>query len=477
MEQYAVAEPRIKLRTLTVNMGIAGATNAGIEICTGDYVAFLDHDDEISPDALHHMVRTLNEDPALDVLYSDQDKIDAHGNRTDGLFKPDWSPDLLGSMNYVSHFLACRREVLDKAGGLRLGFDGSQDYDLILRISEVTDKIRRVPKVLYHWRMHPQSAALRPDAKPGSSDAGRRALNDHLRRTGVAAEAHETEFNQYRIRYAISGQPEIGIVIPAGGSEKLQTALDTVLQASTYSNYRVVVVDNSSGGDVREWVKRFQGGRHKVDWLDCRNLPFNFSLLCNRGAALAASPYHLFLNDDTAVITPGWMEAMLEHAQRPQVGAVGCMLLFPNGAIQHVGVVIGMIGVAAHPFRALDERKGPYYSALSHVTRNCAAVTGACLLTRREVFEEVGRFDERNLPTCFQDVDLCLKMGERGYRIVYTPYARLYHSESATKVTVAEPSEIAYMHIRWKGMINNDPYYNPNLSRQSDSYDLDIRSD
>jgi GT2 family glycosyltransferase len=250
--------------------------------------------------------------------------------------------------------------------------------------------------------------------------------------------------------------------------------LDTILQASTYSNYRIVVVDNSSGADVQAWVKKFQGGRHKVDWLDCRDMPFNFSALCNRGAELAGSPYLLFLNDDTAVITPGWLEAMLEHAQRPQVGAVGCMLLFPNGAIQHAGVVIGMIGVAAHPFRGLEERKGPYYGAFSHVTRNCSAVTGACLLTRREVFEEVGKFDERNLPTCFQDVDLCLKMGERGYRTVYTPYARLYHDESATKTTIAQSSEVAYMHLRWKEIIDNDPFYHPSLSRQSDSYELDI---
>src|SRR6202171_54593 len=270
----------------------------------------------------------------------------------------------------------------------------------------------------------------------------------------------------------ISGHPEISIVIPAGGSEKLRKALKTVLQASTYPNYRIVVVDNSSGKDVWERVKAFQGGGRLVDWLDCRNLPFNFSLLCNRGAAQTTSPYLLFLNDDTSVISPDWMEAMLEHAQRPQVGAVGCMLLFPHGAIQHAGVVIGL-GVAAHPFRGLDERRGPYYSALSHVTRNCAAVTGACLLTRRQVFDEVGRFDEKNLPTCYQDVDLCLKMGERGYRIVYTPYARLYHHESATKIAVAQPHEIEYMHSRWKGMIKNDPFYNPNLSRKSDCYDLD----
>jgi GT2 family glycosyltransferase len=377
-------------------------------------------------------------------------------------------------MNYIAHCLVCRRELLDAVCGLRLGFDGSQDYDLILRISERTEKIRRVPKVLYHWRMHPQSAALRGDAKPASSDAGRRAINDHLLRSGVTGEALETEFNQYLIRYKISGKPEIAIVIPAGGSEKLRTALGTVLQDSTYPNYRVVVVDNSPGGNVKEWVKDFQGGRHDVERLDCRGVPFNFSLLCNRGAAQTTSPYLLFLNDDTSVISPDWMEAMLEHAQRPQVGAVGCMLLFPNGAIQHAGVVLGMIGVAGHPFRALDERKGPYYFGLSHLIRNCAAVTGACLLTRRQVFDEVGRFDETNLPTCFQDVDLCLKMGERGYRIVYTPHARLYHHESVTKTKVAGLPEVAFMHSRWQSKIDDDPYYNPNLSRKSDCYDLDI---
>ena len=474
MESYAAADERIKLRELPDNAGIAGATNAGLELCTGQYVAFLDHDDEISADALYHIVQTLNEDPSLDMLYSDQDKIDGLGRRTNCLFKPDWSPDLLRSANYVSHFLVCRRELLEAIRGLRLGFDGSQDYDLVLRISERTGRIRRIPKVLYHWRMHPQSAALRVDAKPASSDAGRRALNDHLLRTGVTGEAQETEFNGYLIRYKISGKPEIGIVIPTGGSVKLRTALETVLRASTYPNYHVVVVDNSSEGDVREWVEEFQGGRHKVEWLDCRNIPFNFSQLCNLGAARTTSPYLLFLNDDTSVITPDWLEALLEHAQRKQVGAVGCMLLFPNGAIQHTGVVMGLFGVAGHPFRTLDERKGPYYFSLSHVIRNCAAVTGACLLTRREVFEEVGGFDEKNLPTCFQDVDYCLKLGERGYWIVYTPHARLYHHESATKTVVARLPEIAYMHSRWQSIIDNDPFYNPNLSRKSDCYDLDI---
>jgi GT2 family glycosyltransferase len=234
-----------------------------------------------------------------------------------------------------------------------------------------------------------------------------------------------------------------------------------------------VVIDNSSGDTVKSWLSSYATHGVRIDWVDCRRQPFNFSALCNRGADYAGSAYLLFLNDDTSVITPDWIESMLEHAQRSEVGAVGAQLLFPNDTIQHAGVVIGIVGVAAHVFRGLDAST-PHYFALSQSIRNCSAVTGACLLVRKEVFDRVGGFDEVNLPTCFQDVDLCLKIVDARLSVVYTPYARLYHYESATKRTIARTTEIEYMQNRWQRYIHEDPFYNPNLSRRSDGYELDL---
>ena len=471
------SDSRVHTEQLPENEGIAGATNAALLKCQGEFVALLDHDDELAPDALYQVVRLLNEQRDLDVLYSDEDKLGPKGERREGFFKPDWSPHLLLSMNYVCHFLVCRRSLLDRVGGLRKGFDGSQDYDLILRLSEQTDRIRRVPHVLYHWRVHWGSTAMSTSQKPEASDAGRRALEAHLERIGARGTVEEVGVCRYRVRYAIDGAPEVAIIIPTGGSEKLKTALETVIDKTTYRNFRIVVVDNSRGDQVESWVRSFGNRGVRVEWVDRRRQEFNFSSLCNAGADHAgSSEYLLFLNDDTAVITPDWIESMLEYGQRTEVGAVGAQLIFPNETIQHAGVVTGIVGIAAHPFRGL-EAQTPHYFSLSHSVRDCSAVTGACLLIRKSVFDQVGRFDEANLPTCFQDVDLCLKLVEQRSFVVYTPYAQLYHFESASKKSVARCEEIEYMERRWQRYLKNDPFYNPNLSRRSDAYELDIAAE
>ena len=470
LQNFSKEDRRIRTSALDSNAGIAGATNAGLELCTGEYVALLDHDDELSPDALLRVVETLAQDRSLDVLYSDEDKINEHGAHTEAFFKPDWSPDLLLSMNYVCHFLVCRKSLLQEVGGLRLGFDGSQDYDLILRLSERTSRIRRVPRVLYHWRIHEKSTAASFDKKPQASEAGRRALEEHLKRVGTKAQVLEIGPGRYRAKYDITGNPEVAVIIPTGGSPTLEAALESLLKITTYRNYHVMVVDNSSSDRVFQTMAHFQHRSHRVMVLDCRGVPFNFSLLCNHAATATSAEYLLFLNDDTTIITPDWIESMLAHAQQPTVGAVGALLLFPNGTIQHAGVVTGLFEIAGHPFRGLPER--PYYFALTHVIRNCSAVTGACLMTRHDVFDAVGGFDEPNLPTCFQDVDLCLKMLEKGFRVVYTPFAKLFHYESFSKKAVADLPELKYMKKRWPSYILNDPYYNPNLSKYSDDYSL-----
>jgi lipopolysaccharide biosynthesis protein/GT2 family glycosyltransferase len=470
LRSLAEGDRRIQIHTLPTNVGIALATNAALEKCQGEYVAFLDHDDELSADALFRVVETLNQDPLIDVLYSDEDKIDEQGRHREGFFKPDWSPDLLRSLNYICHFLVVRRALLTAVGGLRPGFEGSQDYDLILRLSERSQKIHRVARILYHWRRHDRSTSAGIDKKPAASEAGRRALEQHLSRNGVSGTVEEISPCRYRVRYDIAGDPHLSIIIPTGGSDTLRAALQSILDTTTYRAYSVVIVDNSSGEKVRNIVSEFQTRSNRLTLLDCRDTPFNFSRLCNRGAEAVESPFLLFLNDDTSVITPDWIEAMLEHAQRKEVGAVGARLLFPNNTLQHAGVIVGLFGAAGHAFRQLPD--GPQYFGLAHLIRNCSAVTGACLLVRRDVFELVDGFDEFELPTCFQDVDLCLKLAERGYHVVYTPFAQLYHHESYSKKVVFNPAEMIYLQTRWRNVIADDPYYNPNLTRSLDDYSL-----
>jgi GT2 family glycosyltransferase len=471
LEDFAREDYRIRVKALSQNLGIAGATNVGLQLCTGEYAGLLDHDDEIAPDALFQVVQALDRDRNLDVLYSDEDKIDANGRHTLGFFKPDWSPDLLLSMNYVCHFLVTRTSLLREVGGLRPTFDGSQSYDLILRLSERTKKIHRIPDVLYHERIHAWSTTGGFGEESLASEAGKRAIEEHLKAIGSRAEVLEIGPERYRTRYKIQDSLQVAIIIPTGGSPTLAAAIRSVLAESTYTNYELVIVDNSSGEGVKNLVASLQTPLRKITWLDYRGVAFNFSLLCNRGAEATSAPYLIFLNDDTSVITGDWIEAMLEHAQRPEIGTVGALLLFPNGTIQHAGVTVGLSGIAGHPFRGFP-LEPPYYFDFTRVVRNCSAVTGACLMTRRDVFELVEGFDEPNLPTCFQDVDICLKMLEKGFRNVYTPFAKLFHFESFTKKVAAERPEPAYMSARWRGYIDDDPYYNPNQSRISYDYSL-----
>lgn len=473
LEEFSAADPRVRVCFLSRNSGIALATNAALAQAAGEFVGFLDHDDELAPDALYEVASELNHERDWDVFYSDEDKIAPDGRHVEPFFKPGWSPDLLLAVNYVCHFLVCRRSLIDALDGLRVGFEGSQDFDLALRLSERTDRIRRIPKVLYHWRISAQSTASSTDQKPGASAAGLRAVQQHLSRTSPGAVALELRACRYRARYPIQGRPEVAIIVPTGGNRLLEQALTSVLASSTYPNYRIIVVDNSRQG-IEPVLRRLGKARRLVEVLDCRGLPFNFSVLCNRAARSCESPYLLFLNDDTKIITPDWIESMLEHGQRKEVGAVGALLLFPDGRIQHAGVLMGVYGLAAHSFRFLDAAQHHYFH-LPQVVRNCSAVTGACMLVRRETFWEVGGFDEQHLPIAFQDVDFCLKLHEKGYRIIYTPHARLQHHESATKTTVAYPREIDYMQQRWAPYILDDPYYNPNLTRRGEGYTLPVR--
>lgn len=473
LEDFSQQDERIHVKALTANRGIAEATNEALKMCTGDYVGFLDHDDELADFALFEIARLLSTSSDLDVVYSDEDKLDGNGKRYDWFFKPDWSPDLLLSRNYVCHFLVCRRPLLESVRGLRQGFDGSQDYDLILRLSEATTKIKRIPQVLYHWRAVEGSTALAPKAKPKASEAGRRALQEHLHRIAVRATVEETGSCRYRVRYFVDENPQIAIIMPTGGNlELLQGVIEDVLGRTDHKNTELVIVDNSRGDGVRRLLSKFKSARAPIRWLDFRNQPFNYSVLNNAGVRTTNAPYVLFLNDDIRVIHPDWLSAMLEHAQREEVGAVGAKLLYPNDTLQHAGVALGIYDNSGHAFKFIPDAQHAYFD-FPDLVRNCLAVTAACMLLRRELFWEVGGFDEQNLSVAFQDVDLCLKLNEKGYRNVYTPFAKLYHLESVTKSEkIPNPLEDGYMKARWSKYISDDPYYNPNLTRQAEDYSL-----
>ena len=475
LEEFAAKDSRVKTITLENNGGIAAATNAGIDRATGDYVAFLDHDDEIAPEALYRMVRAINNAPDAEVFYSDEDKIDPQGNRFGHFFKPDWSPDLIHGMNYACHFLVSKRDLLNRIGGLRLGFDGAQDYDLILRLWEKTDEIKRVSGVLYHWRTALGSTAIDVGNKPEASDAGRRALEDHVERLKLDAEVIETGPGRYRVRYRIADEPLVSILVPTGGRvDRLEEAVESVFAETDYANYEIVVIDNSSDERTSELIERHAAAGRPIRRLDCQGEEFNFARLCNSASRAADGDLLLFLNDDVTIITPHWLTSMVEHGRRDQIGAVGARLLFPDRQIQHAGVVLGVFGTAGHCFKGIDADE-QHYGDLPELVRNCLAVTGACLLVDRERFWEVGGFDEENLPIAFQDVDFCLKLHEAGYRNIYTPHAELYHHEASSKsdaqYTPSDP-EVAYMRSHWGKYIEDDPYYNPHLTREGEDFSL-----
>jgi GT2 family glycosyltransferase len=453
---------RIRVRHLVANEGIAGASAAALELASGEFVALLDHDDELAPEALYEVVRRLNADPDLDIVYSDEDKLELDGRRVEPFFKPGWSPDLLLSMNYIGHLAALRRSLVEDVGGFRRGFDGSQDYDLFLRCAERTERIAHIPKILYHWRKLPSSASTGHAAKPLAHGAATLAIAEALRRRDREASVESVIPGRYAVRYALRDQPLVSIIIPTRDRwQLLRQCLDSIRTLTDYPNYEIVVLDNDS---TEPATRAFLGSLDGTAKVAVSHGQFNFARINNEGVKHAAGDYFLFLNNDTTITRPQWLRAMLEHAQRPEVGAVGARLLYPDGRIQHAGVVLGIGGVAGHAFKYDRPDAGTHFD-LPNVVRNCSAVTAACMMVRRQVFEEVGGFDER-FAVAFNDVDLCCRIRARGYLIVYTPLAELCHLESASRKSLHPPEDDALMWQHWGDAIQaGDPYYNPNLTR------------
>jgi GT2 family glycosyltransferase len=447
--------------------GISAASNCGREAASGDWIGFLDHDDVLEPDAVFQHVNLLQEHRDADLIYSDEDKLTDAGLDAP-IMKPDWSPDFFLSCNYICHFTIVRCELLHQVGGFRSEYDGAQDYDLFFRITERTSRIYHVPRVLYHWRRSDASTADNIRRKPQSLETGRLAVEAHLKRTGKQGHvAVDWRTHAYWIKRDIPDAKKISIIIPVRDRvDLLARCINSLTSRTRYEPYEIVVVDNDSTsaeareyfGTVKHRLLRFSG-------------PFNFSAINNFAVQETDSPWLLFLNNDTELIEPGWLNAMAEHVQRPEVGAVGGRLLFSDDTVQHAGIVVGVGGIAEHAFRGFPA-EAPGVCRQLQVMRNYSAVTGACLMTRREVFDEVGGFDEERLPVAFNDVDLCLKMRRAGYLVVYTPYAKLYHHEGASRRRTIEPMETKVMQERWPDVLARDPYYNPNLSRQRADFSL-----
>jgi GT2 family glycosyltransferase len=479
LEEYAAADGRVRVTFRETNGHIAATSNSALALATGEFVALLDHDDLLAPDALFENALVVNRRPDVDLIYSDEDKIDEHGRRREPFFKPDWSPESVLARNYVSHLGVYRRSIVNDLGGFRLGFEGSQDYDLVLRFTERTARIAHIPRVLYHWRVHSGSAASARDQKGYAQDAAVRALNEALARRGEDGRVAESPHTPgiYTPRYTIRKPGRVSIIMPTRDhGADVDVALRSVFGRSTYPDFEVVLLDNGSrdAASLRVFGKWAAQEPDRVRIIPY-DVPFNFSRINNHGVRNANGAYLLFLNNDTEVITPDWIEAMVEQAQRPPIGCVGVKLLYDDETVQHAGVVVGLGGVAGHSHKHYSKDAPGYFYTLQTVN-NYSAVTAACMMMRRDVFDEVGGFDE-SLAIAFNDVDLCLRVRDAGYRNVYLPHAVLYHHESKSRGYEDTAAKLARfegeqkkMLERWRTADLPDPYYNPNLTLMTEDY-------
>ena len=475
--EYAGKDTRIKVSFLERNYNIAGNSNRALELATGEFITFLDHDDELAPFALYEVVRVLNESQEIDVIYSDEDKINPSGKRCAPFFKPDWSPDLLLSVNYICHLLVIRKSLVDKVGGFREGYDGAQDYDLVLRCISKTSNIAHIPKIIYHWRMHADSTAQNIYSKDYAHESGKKALKEYLTRNGIDAEiCGGIGITNYRIRYRFKHMPKISIIIPFKDKYRfLKKCIDSILQKSSYKNYEIILVSNNSS---EKQLFNYLAQLRNLSFVKILsyNEPFNYSKINNYAAKHSDGEVLLFLNNDTEVISEDWIESMLEHAMRNEVGAIGCKLLYPDKTIQHAGVIVGLTGFAGHVFSRLPDDAYTYFGSVDFI-RNFLAVTGACMMVRRNVFDEIGGFDERFI-LCGSDVEICFRFIRHGYRIIYTPFARLYHHEAITRGKEIPTEDFKLSLAAYNKYLNNgDPYYNPNLTRLKTDCSLKIEGE
>jgi glycosyltransferase involved in cell wall biosynthesis len=485
LKEYQTKDKRIKVIFRSSNGHISAATNSALELVSGKWVALLDHDDELHRDALAFVVKVLIERPNTEFIYSDEDKIDLEGKRSDPHFKSDWNLDLLYSQNYVSHLGVYKTEIIKKIGAFRQGYEGCQDFDLLLRYSREIDHINivHIPKVLYHWRMVEGSTALAAGEKSYTTDVGIKALQDHfdaLDQNVVVEQGKHA--NIYKANWKLAREPLVSLIIPTyNGYEITKQAIDSILQKTTYSNYEILLVDNNSDDAIAlDYFEELELN-NKITVLRYP-YPFNYSAINNFAVKQAKGEIIGLINNDIQVINSEWLVEMVSHAQREDIGCVGAMLYYPNDTIQHAGVIIGIGGVAGHSHKYFRRDEYGYFSRLK-VVQNYSAVTAACLLVKKDIFNEVNGLNEQDLTIAFNDVDFCLKVQSAGYRNIWTPYAELYHHESISRGAEDNLEKIArfnkemnYMLSCWKTDTINDFAYNPNLTRLKESFDLKLSS-
>lgn len=466
-------DSRIKYQKLTENAGISENTNKALKMASGEYVLLSDHDDVLELNALFEIIKVLNQNPKLDIIYTDEDKVSFHEKKYFGPhFKPDFNLGMLRSNNYICHISVIRKTIMDQIHGFRREFDGAQDYDLMLRCVEKTTEIHHIPKILYHWRCHPNSTAANPESKMYAFEAGRKALAQHYERCNIKAKVENTNLmGYYRTRFVLESSPLVSIIIPTKDHiEDLQKCIESIQKISTYQNYEIIVIENNSENPrtfsyYKELEQKYKNVK-VIYWNDI----FNYASINNFGAEESHGEFLVFLNNDVEIISPEWIEEMLGLAQQPDVGIVGVKLYFPNYTIQHAGVVIGLGGIAGHI--AVGMPGTDYgYQGRSIITQDYSAVTAACMMVRKDVFEKLGGFDEK-FQVAYNDIDFCLKARKHQYRVVFTPYAELYHHESKSRGKEDTPEkqarfqrEVDLFEAKWSDILKNgDPYYNPNLT-------------
>lgn len=489
LNKYEREDGRIRAVYNGTSLQISDNTNAALHIASGDYIAFADHDDLLTPNALYECVAAINEDPEIEMIYSDEDKVDMNGKNYFGPhFKSDFNLDLLRGNNYICHLVVVRRSLYESAGDLRSAYDGAQDFDFVLRCAEIAKDIKHIPKVLYHWRCHPGSTAMNPASKDYAYEAGLRVIRDHYQRVGIKAEVSQTKYKGfYRSKYALSGRPPVSVIIAnKDHADDLKKCIDSIRLKTDYGSYEIIVVENASEDrktfdyyrELEETDPRVRIIRYEAD--NAAGKGFNYSAINNFGASHAKGDYLLFLNNDTEIIGGDWMTELLGYCMRDDVGAVGAKLYYEDDTVQHAGVVLGIGGIASNVFISIP-KDHPGYFARAVIASDYSAVSGACMMVKRRVFEEVEGFDE-NLAVAYNDVDLCMKIRKAGYLIVYNPYAELYHYESKSRGLEVTPEkakrldfESGHFRSKWSEELEKgDPYYNPNLTLKKCDFSLDV---
>lgn len=482
LKRYAMKDERFRYVILGENKGISGNTNAAIEMATGDFIVLADHDDTLAPDALFECVKAINQDPEIDVVYTDEDKLDIDGGELfEPHFKPDFNPDLLTSVNYICHLFVVNHELLLEVGLFKEEFDGAQDYDFILRCTEKARKICHIPKALYHWRCHQDSTASNPESKLYAFEAGARAVKAHYDRLGIPVKSVEKgiDYGIYHTTFEITGDPLVSVIIPnKDHSADLDLCMRSLIEKSTYKNLEFIVVENNSADPATfayyEKIQKEFEFVHVVTW----EREFNYSAINNFGVTFAKGEYLLFLNNDTELINPESMEEMLGYCQREDVGITGVRLLYSDDTIQHAGVVVGFGGIAGHTFIGLHKAESSYFNQ-AMCARNYSAVTAACMMSKRSLFDQVGGFSE-DLAVAFNDIDYCMKIRSLNKLVVYVPYALFYHYESKSRGLEDTPEkverfnrEIKKFSEKWPDILRDgDPYYNPNLTLRKSNFAL-----